>query len=74
MNNRTVGPKEGLGAGIIGLGLLLAFLPSASQKIADLEFVGSEAYGILLGAVLVVSLLVIGAGLAVFNGNFDDEE
>jgi hypothetical protein len=74
MNNRTVGPKEGLGAGIFGLGLLLAFLPSASQKIADLEFVGSEAYGILLGAVLVISLLVMAAGYAVFNGDFSDEE
>ncbi len=73
MKNRTVGPKEGLGAGIMGLGLLLAFMPSASQKIADLDFVASEAYGILLGAVLVTSLLVFFAGLAVFNSKFDED-
>jgi len=32
MNNKTVGPKEGLGFGIVGLGLLLAFLPSTAPK------------------------------------------
>ena len=74
MNNKTVGPKEGLGFGIVGLGLLLAFLPSTSQKIADLEFVGSEAFVILLGAVYVFAFLVIAAGLAVAFSKFDDEE
>ena len=74
MNNRTVGPKEGLGFGIVGLGLLLAFLPSTAQKIADLEFVGSEAFVILLGAVYVLAFLVIAGGLAVAFAKFDDEE
>ena len=74
MNNKTVGPKEGLGFGIVGLGLLLAFLPSTSQKIADLEFVGSEAFVILLGAVYVLAFFVIAAGLVVAFAKFDDEE
>jgi len=74
MNNKTVGPKEGIGFGIVGLGLLLAFMPSAAQKIADLDFVASEPFGILLGATYVLSFLVMLAGLAVAFMNFDDEE
>lgn len=72
MNDKTVGPKEGLGFGIIGLGLLLAFLPSAAQKIADLDFVSSEPFGILLGAAYVIAFLVILSGLAVTFAKFDD--
>jgi len=70
----TVGPKEGLGVGIIGLGLLLFFLPSASQKIADLDFVGSSAFAILLGAVYVLSVFIVLAGIAVIVAKFKDEE
>lgn len=74
MNKKTVGPKEGLGFGIVGMGLLLAFLPSAAQQIADLEFVASEPFGILLGATYVISLLVILGGLAVAFAKFTNEE
>lgn len=74
MGNKTVGPKEGLGFGIIGLGLLMIFLPSTAQQIADLEFVQSEAFGILFGATYVIAFLVLLAGLAVAFMKFDDEE
>ena len=70
----TVGPKEGLGFGIIGLGLLLLFLPGASQQIADLDFVASDAYAILLGAVYVLSIFIILSGIAVIMAKFRDEE
>lgn len=70
----TVGTKEGLGAGIIGLGLLLGFLPSAAQKIADLDFVQSEPFGILTGAVFVMAVLTALAGLAVILAKFEDAE
>lgn len=70
---RTVGPKEGLGVGIIALGLLLALLPSSAQRIADLESINSTAFGITLGATYVLALFVILAGLAVVLANFDDE-
>ncbi len=70
----TVGTKEGLGAGIIGLGLLLGFLPSASQKIADLDFVQSEPFGIMTGAVFVLAVLTALAGLAVILAKFEDAE
>ena len=72
MDNKTVGPKEGLGWGIVGLGLLLAFMPSTAQKIADLEFVQSEPFGILLGAVYVIALFVIIAGIVVSVAKFDE--
>ncbi len=74
MENKTVGKKEGLAAGIIGLGLLMAFMPSAAQQISDLEFVGSEPFPILLGAVYVLAFLVIVAGVAVMVGKFDEPE
>jgi len=73
MDNKTVGPKEGLGFGIVGLGLLLAFLPSAAQSIADLDFISSEPFGITLGATYVIAGFVIIAGLVVAFGNYDKE-
>lgn len=72
--SRTVGKKEGIGAGIVGIGLLMAFLPSAAQQIEDLEFVASTAFGIMLGATYVLALLVVLAGVVVLTTNFDDEE
>lgn len=74
MDKKTVGAKEGLGLGIIGLGLLMAFLPSASQQIADLEFVSSSAFTILLGSTYVMSVFIIVAGLAVTLAKFKDTE
>jgi hypothetical protein len=70
----TVGPKEGLGVGIIGLGLLLLFLPSASQQIADLDFVSSSAFAILLGSVYVLSIFIILSGIAVVVARFRDDD
>jgi len=74
MDKKTVGTKEGLAFGVIGLGLLMAFMPSAAQQISDLEFVGSEPFPILLGAVYVLAFLVILAGVAVLVAKFDDED
>ena len=74
MNKKTVGTKEGLAFGIIALGVLMAFMPSAAQHIADLEFVASEPFPILLGATYVIALLVILAGVGVLVAKFDDKE
>lgn len=71
---RTVGTKEGLGFGIIGLGILLAFIPSASQQIADLGTIKSSAFGISLGATYVIAFFVALAGLAVILMHFDEED
>jgi hypothetical protein len=70
----TVGAKEGLGAGVVAIALLLAFLPMMSQRIADLEFIQSEAFGILSGSVLVLSIFIAIAGLVVIFSKFDDDE
>ena len=70
----TVGPKEGLGSGVIGIGLIMFFLPSMVQKIADLDFIESSAFGILSGAMLVFAIFIVAAGLAVIIGKFEDEE
>jgi hypothetical protein len=69
----TVGVKEGLGAGIIGLGLLLLFMPGTSQKIADI-ITTTAAYSVLSGAVFVMGILTVIAGLAVIFTKFDDDE
>lgn len=68
----TVGPKEGLGAGIIGLGLLLVFLPGTASKIVDVLQSG-DPYAILTGAVYIIAFLSILAGLAVMFAKFEEE-
>jgi hypothetical protein len=75
MDNKTVtvGKKEGLGAGVIAIGLLLFFLPGTAQKIADI-ITTSSAYGILTGAVYVMALIATLAGLAIIFTKLDDDE
>ncbi len=70
----TVGTKEGLGAGIAAIGVLLVILPSFAQKIADLEYIQSEAFGILAGAVMVLAVFTIIAGLTVIFSKLDSDE
>ncbi len=66
---KTVGPKEALGAGVIGLGLLVLFLPSAVQKIADMGI--GETFAMLSGSVMVVGIFILLAGLAVMFAKFE---
>jgi hypothetical protein len=73
MDKITVGVKEGLGVGVIAIGLLLFFLPGTAQRIADI-IENSTAYGILTGAVYVMALFAVLAGLAVIFTKFDEEE
>jgi len=74
MDKKTVGKKEGLAFGIIALGLLMAFMPGAAQQISDLEFVASEPFPILLGAVYVLAFLVILAGVVTLVAKFDESD
>ena len=74
MDKKTVGAKEGLGLGIIGIGLLMAFMPSAAQQISDLDFVESSPFSILLGAIYVLALFVVVAGVVVTAAKFDEPE
>lgn len=68
---KTVGVKEGLGAGVVGLGLLALFLPSTVQKIADLEFITSEAFAMLSGSLMTLGVFILIAGIAVMFAKFD---
>jgi len=70
----TVGAKEGLGAGVVAIALLMIFLPMMSQRIADLEFIQSDAFAILSGSILVLSIFTAIAGLVVIFSKFDDSE
>ena len=72
MDKKTVGAKEGLGLGILALGVLLALMPSTAQQIADI--LEGDAYAILLGSNYVLALLIIIAGVAVLLAKFDDKE
>ena len=74
MDKKTVGAKEGLGVGIIALGLLLAFMPSAAQQISDLDFIESSPFSILLGATYILALFVVIAGVAVTVAKFSEPE
>lgn len=68
---KTVGTKEGLGAGVFGLGLLALFLPSTVQKIADLDFIASEPFAMLSGSLMTLGIFILIAGLAVMFAKFD---
>lgn len=68
----TVGAKESLGAGIVGLGILALLLPWAANAIADLDFIKSEPFGILAGSVMVLGLFIMAAGVAVIVQRFND--
>jgi len=71
-NPKTIGPKEGFGAGVVALGVLLILMPSIAQQIADLDFVESEAFAILTGSVLVLAIFTIIAGIAIFFTKFEE--
>ncbi|MEI7742930.1 MAG: hypothetical protein WCK58_04155 [Chloroflexota bacterium] len=58
---RTVGPREGLGAGIVGLGILLIALPVA---VADQP--AAQAALTLAGMMVLMGVFVIIAGVASF--------
>ena len=69
---KTVGKKEGLGAGVFGLGLLAVFLPSTVQKIADLDFIASDSFSMLAGSLMTLGVFILVAGAVIMFAKFDD--
>ncbi len=67
----TVGTKEALGFGVIGLGLISVFLPMMIQRIADMGI--GETFPMLSGTSMVIAIFVIIAGIAIILAKFDDE-
>ncbi|MBI9045355.1 MAG: hypothetical protein JEZ06_12770 [Anaerolineaceae bacterium] len=70
---RTVGKKEGIGFGIIAIGIIMFMMPGISQQIADFGF-GSSAYAIITGATFVFAFFTLLAGAVVAFSNLEDEE
>jgi hypothetical protein len=70
----TVGTKEALGFGVIGLALISLFLPMMIQRIADLDFIKSEPFAMLSGSSMVVGIFILIAGIAITFAKFEDDE
>ncbi len=64
-SGRTVGPREGLGAGIIALGILSAVLPSVVDQLPSVTNGGSAAF-VLYGMSVLIGIFVIIAGIMSF--------
>ena len=64
-NSSTVTFLQALGAGIVGLGILLLAMPWAAGEISQLGFITSSDFGILSGAVYAIGILALLGGLAI---------
>ena len=62
--DRTVGPREGLGAGIIAIGVLAIAMPFAVDALVDSP---DQAAAILAGMSILLGVFVVIAGLASFR-------
>ena len=60
--SKEVSSKDGLGAGIVGLGALYMAYPYASSEIA-----GDAAFGMLSGLCLIAGFLTVLCGIAVLK-------
>ena len=59
---RTVGPREGLGAGIIALGVLAIAMPAVVDRLPSVAEGGSAAF-VLAGMSVLIGIFVIVAGI-----------
>lgn len=62
-NSATLSTDQALGAGIVGLGILLVAMPWAAGSIAQLDFITSSDFGILSGAVYAIGILALLGGI-----------
>jgi uncharacterized membrane protein YidH (DUF202 family) len=62
---RTVGAREGLGAGIVGLGVLAVAMPAVVDQLPSVMDGGSAAF-VLYGMSVMIGIFVIIAGVMVF--------
>lgn len=60
--DRTVGPREGLGAGIVALGVLAIAMPFAVDQIPDITSADQTAL-VLAGMSVLLGVFVVIAGL-----------
>jgi hypothetical protein len=62
-NSSTLTFMQALGAGIVGLGILLVAMPWAAGAIAALDFISSSDFAILSGATYAIGLLALVGGI-----------
>jgi hypothetical protein len=62
-NSSTVTFLQALGAGIVGLGILLLAMPWAAGQISQLGFITSSDFGILAGSVYALGILALLGGI-----------
>jgi hypothetical protein len=62
-NSGTVTFLQALGAGVLGLGILLVAMPWAAGAISALEFISSSDFAILSGAVYAIGILALLGGI-----------
>jgi hypothetical protein len=62
--NNTLNFGQALGAGIVGLAILLLAMPWAAGAISVLSFIKSTDFAILSGAVYALGILALLGGLA----------
>jgi len=60
----TLSFGQALGAGIVGLAILLLAMPWAAGAIAELSFIKSTDFAILSGAVYALGILALLGGIA----------
>ena len=61
----TLSMGQALGAGIVGLGILLLSMPWAAGQISQLGFITSSDFGILAGSVYGLGILALAGGIAI---------
>ena len=64
--DRTVGPRDGLGAGIIALGILAIAMPFAVDALPDIKSAAQAALA-LGGLSVLLGIFVVIAGLLSFR-------
>ncbi len=64
-NSATLSTGQALGAGIVGLGILLLAMPWAAGAIAALDFIQSSDFGILAGSVYGIGIIALIGGILI---------
>lgn len=64
VKSATLGFTKAVGAGVVGLGILLLVMPWAASATAAFDFVESSDFSVLTGAVYVLGVFALLAGLA----------
>ena len=71
--SRSMGFTQTVGAGIVGLGILLLVMPWAASATAAFDFVESSDFSVLTGAAYIIGIITIIAG-AVLIANRETSE